>query len=213
MNEEINLVCKTMKNFVSVDKVNIGSLGNIVPQLHIHVIGRLKTDRAWPGAIWGTSANEEFNEELLHFWIDKFNMDFSEELMKDSHDDDSEYPTDNPFEKIDSDMDEEMLKDIYKKIAVKVHPDKKHGDEEKFKVLNRANKNKDYGAMLEMADELNLGKVFPINEYTYNELKKQIRAIIETIKKMQMTFAWQWKHIDKNQKPAYKDYILKQMEL
>ena len=75
MNEEINLVCKTMKNFVSVDKVNIGSLGNIVPQLHIHVIGRLKTDRAWPGAIWGTSANEEFNEELLHFWIDKFNMD------------------------------------------------------------------------------------------------------------------------------------------
>ena len=119
----------------------------------------------------------------------------------------------NPFEKIDSDMDEEMLKDIYKKIAVKVHPDKKHGDEEKFKVLNRANKNKDYGAMLEMADELNLGKVFPINEYTYNELKKQIRAIIETIKKMQMTFAWQWKHIDKNQKPAYKDYILKQMEL
>jgi len=145
--------------------------------------------------------------------VDKFNMDFSEELMKDSHDDDSEYPTDNPFEKIDSDMDEEMLKDIYKKIAVKVHPDKKHGDEEKFKVLNRANKNKDYGAMLEMADELNLGKVFPINEYTYNELKKQIRAIIETIKKMQMTFAWQWKHIDKNQKPAYKDYILKQMEL
>ena len=88
--------------------------------------------------------------------VDKFNMDFSEELMKDSHDDDSEYPTDNPFEKIDSDMDEEMLKDIYKKIAVKVHPDKKHGDEEKFKVLNRANKNKDYGLMMDMADELNI---------------------------------------------------------
>jgi hypothetical protein len=133
--------------------------------------------------------------------------------MANPPEDDSEYPIDNPFEKIESDMDEEMLKEIYKKIAVKVHPDKKHGDEEKFKVLNRANKNKDYGAMLEMADELNLGKVFPINEYTYKEFKKQIRAVIETIKKMQMTFAWQWKHIDKNQKPAYKDYILKQMEL
>ena len=145
--------------------------------------------------------------------VDTFNMDFSEQLMKNIETDDSEYEVDNPFEKIDSDMDGEMLKDIYKKIAVHVHPDKKHGDEEKFKVLNRAKKNKDYGAMLEMADELNLGKVFPTNEYTYNELKKQIRAIIETIKKMQMTFAWQWKHIDKNQKPAYKDYILKQMEI
>ena len=40
-------------------------------------------------------------------YVDKFNMDFSEELMKDSHDDDSEYDIDNPFEKIDSDMDEE----------------------------------------------------------------------------------------------------------
>ena len=100
--------------------------------------------------------------------VDTFNMDFSEQLMKNIETDDSEYEVDNPFEKIDSDMDGEMLKDIYKKIAVHVHPDKKHGDEEKFKVLNRANKNKDYGAMLEMADELNLGKVFPTNEYTYN---------------------------------------------
>ena len=51
------------------------------------------------------------------------------------------------------------------------------------------------------------------DEENYNNNKKQIRAIIETIKDMQMTFAWQWEHIEDNQKSAYRDHILKQMEL
>ena len=35
------------------DKINIGSLGNMVAQLHIHVVARAKTDAAWPGPVWG----------------------------------------------------------------------------------------------------------------------------------------------------------------
>ena len=38
------------------EKVNIGALGNIVPQLHVHVIGRFKGDPAWPGPLWGHSS-------------------------------------------------------------------------------------------------------------------------------------------------------------
>jgi diadenosine tetraphosphate (Ap4A) HIT family hydrolase len=34
-------------------KVNVAALGNMVPQLHIHVVGRFKEDAAWPGPIWG----------------------------------------------------------------------------------------------------------------------------------------------------------------
>ena len=45
---------KTLKENDAIDKINIASLGNILPDLHVHVIGRKKNDRAWPGAIWGT---------------------------------------------------------------------------------------------------------------------------------------------------------------
>ncbi len=38
------------------DKINVGALGNLVPQLHIHVIARYKDDAAWPGPVWGHSA-------------------------------------------------------------------------------------------------------------------------------------------------------------
>jgi|TARA_B100000287_G_scaffold300977_1_gene284074 hypothetical protein len=144
--------------------------------------------------------------------VDKFNQDFSEELMKDN-DPHIHEEVDNPYDIIDSDVEDDVIHDIYKKIALRVHPDKKTGNEEKFKLLNKANKNKDYGAMLEMADELNIMETIPTDEHSYNQMKKQIRGVIENIKGMQMTFAWQWEHIEEKQKPAYRDYILKQMEL
>ena len=39
-----------------VEKLNVGALGNMVAQLHVHVIGRHKGDPAWPGPVWGHSA-------------------------------------------------------------------------------------------------------------------------------------------------------------
>ena len=36
-----------------VEKLNIGALGNITPQLHVHVVGRRADDPAWPGPVWG----------------------------------------------------------------------------------------------------------------------------------------------------------------
>jgi len=36
-----------------VEKLNVGALGNITPQLHIHVVGRRADDPAWPGPVWG----------------------------------------------------------------------------------------------------------------------------------------------------------------
>ncbi|HEU0163117.1 MAG TPA: HIT family protein, partial [Rhizomicrobium sp.] len=38
-----------------VEKLNVGNLGNMVTQLHVHVIGRYKGDPAWPGPVWGHS--------------------------------------------------------------------------------------------------------------------------------------------------------------
>jgi diadenosine tetraphosphate (Ap4A) HIT family hydrolase len=44
-----------MQSGLSVEKLNVGNLGNMVPQLHVHVVGRRKGDPAWPGPVWGHS--------------------------------------------------------------------------------------------------------------------------------------------------------------
>ena len=36
-----------------VQKLNVGALGNITPQLHVHMVGRRSDDVAWPGPVWG----------------------------------------------------------------------------------------------------------------------------------------------------------------
>ncbi len=50
---EITQTSKIIKETYWPDKINVGALGNIVPQLHIHVIARFKTDDAWPEPVWG----------------------------------------------------------------------------------------------------------------------------------------------------------------
>jgi diadenosine tetraphosphate (Ap4A) HIT family hydrolase len=60
--EEISLVSEAMKEVFSPDKLNVAALGNVVPQLHIHVIARYKTDTAWPKPVFG-NGKELYSEE------------------------------------------------------------------------------------------------------------------------------------------------------
>jgi diadenosine tetraphosphate (Ap4A) HIT family hydrolase len=50
---EIRTASRVMSELVRPDKLNIGALGNVVPQLHVHVVGRFRSDPAWPGPVWG----------------------------------------------------------------------------------------------------------------------------------------------------------------
>lgn len=50
---EICRASRALQSRVAPDKINIGALGNMVPQLHIHVIARFRDDPAWPGPVWG----------------------------------------------------------------------------------------------------------------------------------------------------------------
>ncbi|MDB4575880.1 HIT domain-containing protein [bacterium] len=47
------------------DKLNIASLGNMVPQLHIHHIARFKTDACWPAPVWGAANPIQYETEQL----------------------------------------------------------------------------------------------------------------------------------------------------
>jgi len=45
-----------------VDKINVGALGNLVRQLHVHVVARRVGDAAWPGPVWGHGVAQRYDE-------------------------------------------------------------------------------------------------------------------------------------------------------
>ena len=55
MMKEIVDLSNIIRTLPGVTKLNVGNLGNMVPQLHVHVIGRFEGDPAWPGPVWGHS--------------------------------------------------------------------------------------------------------------------------------------------------------------
>ena len=72
---ELNRTSKALKSEDGVEKINIGALGNIVRQLHFHVIGRHEGDPAWPGPVWGSGQAhrhdaDELQRRVAH-WKDK----------------------------------------------------------------------------------------------------------------------------------------------
>jgi diadenosine tetraphosphate (Ap4A) HIT family hydrolase len=50
---EVSRAAKALKEITKCDKLNIAALGNVVPQLHVHVIARRTVDAAWPRPVWG----------------------------------------------------------------------------------------------------------------------------------------------------------------
>jgi diadenosine tetraphosphate (Ap4A) HIT family hydrolase len=51
--EELSLISHVLKDETKCDKLNVAAIGNVVPQLHIHVVARRKDDPLWPKPIWG----------------------------------------------------------------------------------------------------------------------------------------------------------------
>ena len=50
---DINVLSRWIKEELVADKLNVATIGNIVSQLHIHIVGRKYDDPAWPGVVWG----------------------------------------------------------------------------------------------------------------------------------------------------------------
>ena len=62
--EEISLVSTVMRDVFRPTKLNVGALGNVVAQLHLHVIARFASDDAWPGPAWGTTPERYRPDEI-----------------------------------------------------------------------------------------------------------------------------------------------------
>ncbi|HEX7769314.1 MAG TPA: HIT family protein [Dokdonella sp.] len=62
---EASLVSRTLESLYKPDKLNIAALGNVVPQLHLHVLARYRTDATWPQPVWGRGTREPYAAEAL----------------------------------------------------------------------------------------------------------------------------------------------------
>lgn len=65
LTEEISRASEKLKALMGCAKINVGALGNMVPQLHIHVIARNPGDAAWPGPVWGNGTAEPYAPQSL----------------------------------------------------------------------------------------------------------------------------------------------------
>ena len=63
---EANLAARVLRAVAPCDKLNLGVLGNIVRQLHVHVVARCQGDAAWPGPVWGHGQAQPYAEDAMH---------------------------------------------------------------------------------------------------------------------------------------------------
>jgi diadenosine tetraphosphate (Ap4A) HIT family hydrolase len=54
--DELNAAAALLRAWQPCDKLNVGALGNIVRQLHVHLVARSRGDAAWPGPVWGAGS-------------------------------------------------------------------------------------------------------------------------------------------------------------
>ena len=68
---EIARVSAALKAVTSCDKLNVAAIGNVVPQLHVHVIARRRNDAAWPASVWGRAPAKAYDAAELSGFIDR----------------------------------------------------------------------------------------------------------------------------------------------
>jgi len=69
MIEEIARASDGLKRLTAAAKINVGALGNLVPQLHVHIVARNPGDAAWPGPVWGQGTAQLYEPDALDAFV------------------------------------------------------------------------------------------------------------------------------------------------
>jgi len=125
--------------------------------------------------------------------VEQFNRDFRKFMSGPQPEQVSKIEEDTNLV-LNTEVEDDTFKQLYRKVAGKTHPDR-GGDDEKFKEANEANKKKDLGKLMEIADEIGV----------------DITAIVKNIEVMKTTMAWTWVHTPEPNREELKDYILHQL--
>jgi len=67
--DEIALASRALKDETRCDKLNVAAIGNMVPQLHVHIVARRKDDPLWPKPVWGAAAQRRCDAAAMERFI------------------------------------------------------------------------------------------------------------------------------------------------
>ena len=79
--QETTLLAETLKGIFEADKMNVATLGNVVSQLHMHVIVRRREDASWPAPVWGRHPAQPYSEEQAGQVVDKLRSVLAEDFQ------------------------------------------------------------------------------------------------------------------------------------
>ncbi len=65
LDDETTAVAAFVAGAFAIDKLNVAAIGNVVAQLHVHVVGRRRDDYAWPGVVWGRSERTPYEPDTV----------------------------------------------------------------------------------------------------------------------------------------------------
>ena len=77
VHKEMNFCSAALQELTSADKMNVAALGNLVSQLHIHVIARKHDDDAWPQPVWSAGEAKPYEKENLAKLVNKLRQSLS----------------------------------------------------------------------------------------------------------------------------------------
>jgi len=80
LQRESSVLARMLAESFNADKINIGALGNVVPQLHIHHIARFEGDPAWPAPVWGAVPAKSYSDNELEATILKIKAALSKQF-------------------------------------------------------------------------------------------------------------------------------------
>lgn len=63
--DEIAAASSALRRLFAPDRINVAAIGNMVGQLHIHVVARTQSDPAWPGPVWGHGTATAYGHSVL----------------------------------------------------------------------------------------------------------------------------------------------------
>lgn len=78
--QETTLLAETLKDIFAADKMNVATLGNVVSQLHMHVIVRRREDASWPAPVWGRHPAQPYSEQQAGQVVDKLRSVLAEDF-------------------------------------------------------------------------------------------------------------------------------------
>jgi diadenosine tetraphosphate (Ap4A) HIT family hydrolase len=66
---ELARVSRALKDETGCDKLNVAAIGNMVPQLHIHIVARRRDDPAWPKPVWGAAPRRAYQPDAMERFV------------------------------------------------------------------------------------------------------------------------------------------------